>query len=166
MKPALLCLLTLLSFVSCAPYDSTNNPIVLQPESTHDNFMDLLNQRATRIDVEVIAALGEHYETDKNIDGPKLRKAVIGSLSKSGKSKDSPYGDTIYRVSRVAQAKEILADTWPGVDFSDDSKLGLHFNRYPRASIALMECDNQRIFFFDENECLVAVYPELGGGCQ
>lgn len=166
MKPAILCLLSLLSLVSCAPYGSDKNPIVLQPESTHDIFKELLNQRASRIDVEVIAALGEHYVTDKHLDGPKLRNAVIRSLSKSGKSKDSPYGDPIYRVTRVAQARTILADTWPGIDFSDDSKLGLHFRRYPRASIALMECDNQRIFFFDENERLVAVYPESGGGCQ
>jgi hypothetical protein len=165
MKPAILYLVFLLSFVSCAPYGTISNPIILQPEESHDVFADLLRRNASRIDVEVIASLGEHYETDKNLDGPKLRKSVIRSLSKSGKSKDSPYGNTIYRVTRVVQARKILADTWPGIDFSDDSKLGLHFKHYPRASIALMECDNQRIFFFDENERLVAIYPENGGGC-
>ncbi len=92
--------------------------------------------------LQVIASLGEHYETDKNLDGPKLRKSAICSLFKLG---DSPYGNTIYRVTRVVQARKILAETWPGIDFNDDSKLGLHFKRYPRASIALMECDNQRI---------------------
>jgi hypothetical protein len=99
------------------------------------------------------------------MDGPMLRKAVIRSLSESGKSKDSPYGNTLYRVTRAAQARRILADTWPGMDFSDESKLGLHFRRYSRATIALMECDDQRIFFFDENDRLVAIYPEGGGGC-
>jgi hypothetical protein len=77
------------------------------------------------------------------MDGPMLRKAVIRSLSESGKSKDSPYGNTLYRVTRAAQARRILADTWPGMDFSDESKLGLHFRRYSRATIALMSGDFQ-----------------------
>lgn len=165
MKRAIFGLLSSLLIVSCAPHGSADNPIVLEPEETHDIFKELLNQGASRIDVEIIAALGEDYETDKNIDSPKLRQAVIRSLSNSGKSKDSPYGNAVYRVTSIAQARRILADTWPGFDFSEDSKLGLLFKRYPRASIALMECDNQRILFFDKNERLGAIFPESGGGC-
>ena len=162
-KYSIFYLLALLLMVSCAPHGSSNNPSVLKPEATHDIFKDLLNKRASRIDVEVIAALGESYETSKFIDGPKLRKAVIQSLSHSGRSKESPYGE-IYRVNRVAQGRRILGATWPKTDFGDHSKLGLQFKRYPRATIAKMECDDQRIFFFDENDRLVAISPEGGGG--
>ena len=165
MKRAILYLFSIFSFVSCAPYGSIGNPITLQPEESHDVFTDLLKQNASRIDVELIAALGEHYKTDDFLDVPKLKKAVIHNLSISRESMDSPYGDKVYRVTKVTQASRILADTWPGIDFSPDSKLGLLFKCYPRASIALMECDNQRILFFDDADHLVAIYPDSGGGC-
>lgn len=166
MKTAILYLFFSLPVVSCGPHQSISKPIVHQPEESHDIFAGLLKRKASRIDVEVLACLGEHYDTASNLDGHKLSKAVIRSLTQSGMSKDSPYGNTIYRVTRVAQARTILAGTWPEIDFGDHSELASYFRRYPHASIAIMECDNQRIFFFDENERLVAIYPVEGPNSQ
>lgn len=168
MKVVLFLMSTVLSVVSCAPYGSIRNSIVEQPEVRRDVFADLLRRNASRVDVEVIAVLGEHHMTSKRFDGPKLRQTVISSLTNSGMSAGSAagrYGNTIYRVTRASQAERILAQTWPESDFSADSEIGLLFQKYPRASVAIMECDNQRIFFFDKNDRLVAVYPEEGGGC-
>lgn len=157
------------SAVSCAPYGSIRNPIELQPEARNDVFAALLERKASRIDVEVIAVLGEHHMTDESFDGPKLRRAVIGSLTDSGVSAGSPAGrdgNTVYRVTTASQAEKILRRTWPTSDFTADSEIGLLFKKYPRASVALMECDNQRIFFFDDDDRLVSIYPTEGGGCS
>ncbi len=165
-KNVTICLMIFISVVSCARQGSIKNPIKVQPEKSHDVFADLLKQKAPRLEVEVISVLGDNYmnQNYRSFNGPKLREAVVRSLSTTGISKDSPGGDALYRVTNVSQAKSILGRTWPERDFSEDSKLGLQFKRYPRASIAMMEGDNQRIFFFDENNRLVAIYPESGGG--
>lgn len=168
MRAALVLLSLGVSVVSCAPYGSIRNPIVVQPEVRHDVFADLLRRNASRTDVEVIAILGEHHMTSKSFDGPKLRQNVVSSLTKLGSSAGSPagrYGNTVYRVTNASHAERILAQTWPENDFSADSEIGRLFQKYPRASVALMECDDQRIFFFDEDDRLLAVYPEGDGGC-
>ncbi len=168
MRVALFLLTLVLSVVSCAPYGSNQNPILVQPKDNSTVFTKLLRLNASRIDVEVIAILGERYETNESIDGPKLRDTIISSLTSTDMSAGSPagsYGNTIYRVTKISEAKRILDRTWPDSDFSADSELGLRFKKYPRATVALMECDNQRIFFFDEHDRFVSIYPEGGGGC-
>ena len=169
MRCTLFLLSLVVSVVSCAPYGSIRNPIELQPEARHDVFATLLKRQASRIDVEVIAVLGEHHMKDESFDGPKLRRAVVGSLTNSGVSAGSPGGrdgNTVYRVTTASQAEHILRRTWPTSAFTADSEIGLLFKKYPRASVALMECDNQRIFFFDDDDRLVSLYPTEGGGCS
>ena len=160
-------LTSILSGTSCAPSGSILSPVVVQQNERYDFFAELLKISAPRIDVEVIAALGKDYEriNFNGFNGIALKKDVVRSLNSTGISRDSPYGNEVHRVTNVSQAKEILAQTWPSVDFNADSEIDLLFRKFHKASVALMECDHQRILFFDENDRLVAIYPEAGGGC-
>ncbi len=168
MRLALFLLILVLSVASCAIHRSHPNPILVQPKDNSEVFTKLLRLKASRIDVEVTAVLGEHYATSESIDGPKLRANIIKALSSTDTSAGSPagsYGNTLYRVATLSEAKRILARTWPESDFSAASEIGRLFKKYPRATVALMECDHQRIFFFDEHDQLVFIYPEGDGGC-
>jgi len=115
----------------------------------------LLQQGASRTAVELTAALGQGYEHRK----PGEIEAVKSSLSRDGEFKADSFGNRVYRVSKREEAARLLKNTWRNDRFLPGSELSQLFDRYPRASVAMMESDDQQILFFDGRDRLVAVYP-------
>lgn len=122
-----------------------------------DLFEDLLSRSALRTEVELIAAFGPNYMDVPLTSNPDLIQLAKRSLEHEGRFLGSPYGNELYRVVKIEDAETILRGTWPASLFGDELKA--HFRLYSDASVAIMEGDDQRIFFFDREGRFVASYP-------
>ena len=141
--------IAILSLVGC----STHPP---SPFDHKDLFRDLLSRGAPRTEVELIAALGSDYKNNPSSFDPSVINSVKRSLEGQGKSDLEFYYNEVYRINKIKDAKSILRkkDFWYASDFDD--KVKEYFRRYPIVSLAIMENDDQRLFFFDHEGRLVA----------
>lgn len=153
-------ILSIMSF-SFALISCTDNvhPIIgcnIRPNSERnkDVFKNLLSRGAPRAEVELIAALGGKYEDDLSRVEPSLINSVRRSLEKQGRSVRGFYDNEVYRVSKSEDAKLLLRGLWSESLF--DEKFEAFLRQYPNVSVAKMENDDQRIFFFDREGKFVA----------
>ena len=150
----LLILVACLVQLSCAPIHPPVEPGEEAGEVRED-FSKLLASRAPRDEVEMIAALGSSYRLRPEDEINTVREELAGR----GKFDGHSFGNDVFRIKRIERAEALLVEVWPKEDFSATSALGRLFQRYPSASVALMEGDDQRILFFDTEDRLAVAYP-------
>lgn len=129
-------------------------PVIAEPVGI---FEQLLSSGAPRSEVEMIAALGPNYRNRPNTSDPAFIQSAKESLEVDGRFPGSPYGNQLYRVKKMEEAEILLRGTWPPSLFNNE--LQALFRKYPYASLAIMEGDDQRLFFFDGVGKFVASYP-------
>jgi len=143
--------------ISCSSHTRVSSlpiidEVIIQPQ----DFSGLLKSRATRIDVELAASLGPEYKSRKQQEIDH----VSSDLNSIGKFDGYSFGNNIFRVNNIEQAESLLGELYPYKDFEENSKLSRLFNIYHKASIVLLDSDDQRILFFDNNDKFVDAYPK------
>lgn len=127
---------------------------------TRLDFSDHIKNRASRLTTELAIVFGGGYSGVE----PNTLNFVKGSLERKGRfngwnrERGERMGNEVYRVNSLQETREILSDLWPKHLLDSKSKLAGLFHQYPRASVALMDCDFQSVFFFDSDDRLVAEY--------
>jgi hypothetical protein len=143
--------------VSCARQDfSLKGPSDVG--ETPEDFSGHLNRHASRLDVELAAALGQNYQKGNRDE----IQTVTRSLSHSGSFKgfpSHPFGNSVHRVRRCSEAEALLKNTWASDRFLPDSELSRLFLQYPNASVVMMDADDQQILFFNQRDILMGIYP-------
>lgn len=122
-----------------------------------DVFTNLLSRCAPREEVELFASLiNSRYDNDLSEFESSQIASVKRSLEAEGKYLRGWYAMGVYRVESIDDAMTILrkGSGWYASDFDD--KVRQYFQRYPNATVAIMGNDDQRIFFFDKADRLVA----------
>lgn len=153
------CLLAILA--GCVPDEDTAPSAALFP-TTHfgevrPDFTGQLTSNSARQEVELMALFGVCY---KDQDSREL-KPVSEALSR-GFYSNPQNGKRVYRVHSIAQAQELLQNSWEEEHWNSDSKLSKQFATTPNATVAIIGQTDQRILFFDQSNHLIGVYPSAG----